>query len=223
VTIEDRGSIRSDGQKTQKNTLSGRKPAYESRAAEFRQALIIWKQTPESMRPSLRALACELGTSHQLLSHYLDGLDKCQAQERAKRLRAEGKPFAAGLVEVFADQVEELRKAAKRGPLNRHQIKILKMLACRGPWAEGAKEILGKCRQMTPEEEKQARAFERKAMFTTAALKHIERIKQAAKRGPLPWRDIEILKVLARGKCAAAKELLEKHASSAEPRPQVPQ
>jgi hypothetical protein len=56
--------------------MSGRKTEQESRATEFRQRLMAWKQTPESQRPSLRALARELGTSHQLLKHYLDGLEK---------------------------------------------------------------------------------------------------------------------------------------------------
>jgi|SRR5579863_968498 len=46
--------------------VRGRKPAYESRAAEFRQRLMVWKGTAESSRPSLRALAVELGTSHQI-------------------------------------------------------------------------------------------------------------------------------------------------------------
>jgi len=76
---------------------------------------------------------------------------------------------------------------------------------------------------MTPEEERQARAAEKAAMFTAAALKNIERIKQEAERGPLPWRDIEILKLLARRKCAGAKELLQKYSKSALSRPQVPQ
>jgi len=35
----------------------GRKPKEESRAEELRQALLAWKQTPEDLRPSLRALA----------------------------------------------------------------------------------------------------------------------------------------------------------------------
>ncbi len=48
--------------------MRGRKPKQESRSAELRQKLIEWKQTPESSRPSLRALARELGTSHQLLT-----------------------------------------------------------------------------------------------------------------------------------------------------------
>jgi hypothetical protein len=76
---------------------------------------------------------------------------------------------------------------------------------------------------MTPEEEKQARAAERKAWFASAARKHIARIRQEAERSPLPWRDIQILKALARGKCAEAKQLLQKYSKTALPRPQVPQ
>jgi hypothetical protein len=122
------------------------------------------------------------------------------------------------------DQIEKLRQAAKRGPLNHWQIKELKLFAKQGlPGAKEAKEILENCRQMTPQEERQARASERNAMFTSAALSNIERIKQEAERGPLPWRDIEILKILARRKCAGAKELLQKYSKSALPRPQVPQ
>jgi len=200
--IEDRGSIGSDEQQrlrpteddksgesqkvpqTTQRAASGRPPAYESRAAEFRRRLIVWKQTPESMRPSLRALAGELGTSHQILVYHLNRLDRWQAQERAKRIRAEGRPFTAALVEVGADTLWRIKQEARRGPLNGHQVKILKLFAKQG--FSGAREILEKCRQMTPEEERQARAAEKAAMFTAAALKNIERIKQEAERGPLP-------------------------------------
>ncbi len=37
--------------------------------------------TAESLRPSLRALARELGTSHQLLNFYLKGSDKWQSKQ----------------------------------------------------------------------------------------------------------------------------------------------
>ena len=47
--------------------MKGRKPKQESRAMEFRRELLAWKQIPEASRPSLRSLACDLGTSHQLL------------------------------------------------------------------------------------------------------------------------------------------------------------
>ena len=120
-----------------------------------------------------------------------------------------------------ADTLWRIKQEARHGPLNGHQVKILKLFAKQG--FSGAREILEKCRQMTPEEERQARAAEKAAMFTAAALKNIERIKQEAERGPLPWRDIEILKLLARRKCAGAKELLQKYSKSALSRPQVPQ
>jgi hypothetical protein len=67
--------------------MSGRKPKTESRADEFRQRLVIWKQTPEFSRPSLRELARQLGTSHQMLNHLLKGLDKWQAQEDWRRVK----------------------------------------------------------------------------------------------------------------------------------------
>jgi hypothetical protein len=37
------------------------------------------------MRPSLRALAREIGTSHQLLNHYLKGLEEWQYEERFRQ------------------------------------------------------------------------------------------------------------------------------------------
>ncbi len=259
MEIEGDKSI-GDSQKTQKSTrlASGRPPKHECRATEFCRELAIWKQTPISLRPSLHALGDKLGTTHQTLSYHLNRLDRWQAEEEAKRLRAQGKPFTAGLVEAIADEfeqikqtpevkrirgraeaegreltfrerleammistrakwIEELRQAASRGPLMSDQFKWLKKLVRQR--LPGAKEILEKCRQMTPEEERQARASERKAMFTSAALNHIARITQEAERGPLPWRDIEILKIFARRKCAGAKELLQKYSKSALPRP----
>jgi hypothetical protein len=59
----------------------GRRPVGESRAPEIRARLIEWKQTPESFRNSLRALAAEMGTSHQLLSFYLQRLEEWQGTE----------------------------------------------------------------------------------------------------------------------------------------------
>lgn len=59
----------------------GRKPVGESRAPEIRARLMEWKQTPESLRSSLRALAAEIGTSHQLLSFYLQRLEEWQGTE----------------------------------------------------------------------------------------------------------------------------------------------
>lgn len=210
--------------------MSGRKPAYESRATEFRQRLSAWRQMPADERPSLRALARELGTSHQLLSHYLDGLEIWRAEEQAKQIRArakaEGREMTmreccdAIITPVRLDQIEKLRKAARRGPLNRHQVQMLKLFAKPGlPGAQSAQEILARCRQMTPEEEKQAGASERAAHFAQT----IERIRRDGERGPLCWQDVERLKYFARRKCVGAKELLERYSKNAEPRPEVPQ
>jgi hypothetical protein len=63
---------------------AGRKPSSGSRAEEFRQRLSAWKRNVVS-RPSLRALARELGTSHQLLSHYLKTRLKWEARDCRRR------------------------------------------------------------------------------------------------------------------------------------------
>jgi hypothetical protein len=80
--------------------MQGRNKKQDSRATEFRGRLMVWKRTPESFRPSLRALARELSTSHALLQHYLNNLEKWQAEEdwrRAREIRAranaEGRPM----------------------------------------------------------------------------------------------------------------------------------
>ena len=62
----------------------GRKPANESRATEIRRALAKWRQIPEEHRPSLRALAAELNTSHQLLCSYLRTLDEWLYRQRSE-------------------------------------------------------------------------------------------------------------------------------------------
>ena len=134
--------------------MSGRKPEAESRSAEFCQRLIVWKQTPESLRPSLRALARELRTSHQLLEHYLDGLEIRQArEEQAKRAR-EYEPI-----------VQSLRARARQ-------------------------------RDLTPWEQEQFLAYERRYMRATAAgmlLRQLENVRQKAKKEPLNWWDIKKL------------------------------
>ena len=139
--------------KESKRAARGRKPRYESRAAEFRQRLIVWKQTPESMRLSLRALAADLGTSHQLLAHYLDGLERWRANEESKRIRerakAEGREMTVRecidsiVTPGLFDQIERIRQEAKRGPLHRLQFKMLEQLAKQG--FPGAQEVLQKC------------------------------------------------------------------------------
>lgn len=75
MRIEVHKRIGSNSQKYAR-LVSGRKRNQESRATEFRRGLIEWKQTPEPSRPSLRALARDLGTSHQLLAFYLKDLEK---------------------------------------------------------------------------------------------------------------------------------------------------
>lgn len=79
----------------------GRKSIGESRATEIRLRLVEWKRVHESMRISLRALAAEMGTSHQLLSFYLKRLNYWQIGEYKRkendiRVRAEceGRPVA---------------------------------------------------------------------------------------------------------------------------------
>jgi hypothetical protein len=62
----------------------GRKPAGESRALEIRLTLAKWRRVPDEQRVSLRALAVELGTSHQLLCSYLRTLDEWLSKERSK-------------------------------------------------------------------------------------------------------------------------------------------
>ncbi len=198
--------------------MRGRKKMQESRATELRQKLVAWKQTPESMRPSLRALAGQLATSHQMLAHYLDGLDRWQAEERAKQIRAraeaEGREMTmreccdAIITPGFYRRIEKLKQAAKRGPLNHWQIKMLKLFAKQG--FAGAKEILGTCRQMTPQEERQARASERAAAFASAAADTIAHLRKESERGPLSEQDVVRLKFFVRRGYPGAKALLQK-------------
>jgi hypothetical protein len=81
--------------------MRGRKTKLESRSAEFRQRLIEWKQTPAAFRPSLRALARELGTSHQLLSHFLSGLEEWRRKRDLARIRTQAKNKNVTLTPAF--------------------------------------------------------------------------------------------------------------------------
>jgi hypothetical protein len=142
----------------------GRKPKQESRAREIRTRLAEWKRAPELSRPCLRALARELGTSHQLLAFYLEGLEKRQAEEyfrEAKEIRAraysEGRDLtqweaqqfracnAAGVGAtvgpMLLDAIKRMRKESERGPLCRQDIKALKIFARQFP---EARELLQK-------------------------------------------------------------------------------
>jgi hypothetical protein len=81
--------------------MKGRKPKQESRAAEFRQRLIEWKQTPVASRPSLRALARELASSHQLLSYFLSGLEEWRREGDLERIRTQAKNKNVTLTPAF--------------------------------------------------------------------------------------------------------------------------
>jgi hypothetical protein len=165
VTIEDQNSVGSDSQKHAR-PLTGRKSAQESRSAEFRRQLILWKQTPGSLRPSLRALARELRTSHQLLAHYLDGLDKWQQEERYRnamremketsdRAQAQGRLLTPleqermitccreGMKATLCLKFERLNCEATRSPLDRKQDKMLRLFARHG--FPGAQDLLQRC------------------------------------------------------------------------------
>jgi hypothetical protein len=63
----------------------GRKQRDQSCANEIRARLAEWKCLPESSRPTLRALAQELGTSHQLLSHFLKNWASYWSKEYKRR------------------------------------------------------------------------------------------------------------------------------------------
>jgi hypothetical protein len=147
----------------------GRKPAIESRAAEFCTRLLAWKQTPEPQRISLRALAIEIGTSHQLLGSYLRRWDKRQAREyrrQAKeiRIRAEAETrsgivtemqrqaqalekaaFQSMIGSVLDDTVRQLKLKTRGNQLSRSELRILRLLSSRG-FCE-AREVLDRIEQ----------------------------------------------------------------------------
>lgn len=135
----------------------GRKLASQSLAAEIRAKLLAWKQTPEPQRSSLPALAAKLGTSHQLLSVYLRGLDNWQKkdyQPRAATIRDLAKAEKRHMTPWEESQVDTLERAAfrrrikslltstlkryeeelgrKAGHLTRTELRLVKMLAQRG-------------------------------------------------------------------------------------------
>jgi len=118
-------NIEDQKEQSRKQDEAGRKPKQESRAIEFRQRLMAWKQTPESSRPSLRALARELGTTHQLLSHYLAGLEEWRRERDLEPFRVNAKarniPLTPGLENRYIAwlrkiEARQARDAAKYGP-----------------------------------------------------------------------------------------------------------
>jgi hypothetical protein len=93
----------------------GRKPASESRAAEIRARLAAWRQILAPQRISLRALAVEIGTSHQLLSFYLKRLDKWQGKEyqrKANEIRARAKAENRPMTQWEESQAVTYERAA---------------------------------------------------------------------------------------------------------------
>jgi hypothetical protein len=73
------------------------------------------EEDAESSRPSLRALARELGTSHQLLSDYLKRLDKWQRKEysrRAEEIRKRAATENRNMTPWEESQVCRLERAA---------------------------------------------------------------------------------------------------------------
>jgi len=135
--------------------MRGRKPKQESRAAEIRAKLAAWKRTPEGAKPSLRTLAREIGTSHQLLSHYLQHWAKWQSKEYRRlaanireSAKAENRSLTAWeehqaraydqtafrwtLVAAMENGLNAIARVAKKGRLGRAEVKILKLMASQG-------------------------------------------------------------------------------------------
>jgi hypothetical protein len=105
----------------------GRKPASESRATEIRIALAKWRQIPEEQRPSLRALAAELKTSHQLLCSYLRTLNEWLAEQKSEEYSRRSREItdradAKGrvLTEAEAELVVRYSRARLRCILDAH-------------------------------------------------------------------------------------------------------
>jgi len=97
-------NIEEQEEQSSKQNARGRKPKQESRAEEFRQRLMAWNQMPVRSRPSLRALARELGTSHQLLKQYLDGLEKWKRDKDLERIRANAKAKGVRLTPEYEEE-----------------------------------------------------------------------------------------------------------------------
>jgi hypothetical protein len=159
----------------------GRKAASESRSTEIRARLLIWKVTPAPKRSSLRALAAELGTSHQLLSVYLNGLNdwqKVNYRRRADAIRAHAETENRDLTLFEQSQISGLERAAFRCmmdslltsslkryesefrrrkilKLTRHALKLFTMLAQHG--FPRAQKLLEKHRINLPQGSKESR------------------------------------------------------------------
>ena len=145
----------------------GRKPGGESRAASIRARLVTWRRDPESQRVSLRALAAELGTSHQLLSFYLRGLDDWQRKDyerQAGEIRDQADAENRLMTPWEESQVRSLEREAyllmidsvlqptlkrlEAGTLSGRELKVVNFLAQRG--VPIAQKILEKHRNNLP-------------------------------------------------------------------------
>ena len=114
--------------------MRGRKPKQESRSAEFRRRLIVWKETPVASRPPLRALARAHGTSHQLLSYYLSGLEEWRREKDLERLRTQAKAKNVTLTPAVEERYlawlrkieeQQAREAARAAQLAREHVALL--------------------------------------------------------------------------------------------------
>jgi len=112
----------------------GRKSRCESRAEEFRQQLNAWKRMPESSRSSLRALARGLGTTHQLLGHYLKRWEKWQGKEhrrQANEIRMRAKAEDRSLTPWEEDRVAAYKRAEFNSMLVAEMDSVLDKMARR--------------------------------------------------------------------------------------------
>lgn len=161
----------------------GRRIASQSRAAEIRSKLLAWKQTPELQKISLRALAVELGTSHQLLRSYLRGLNKWQAKDykcRAEEIRnvawAENRrltpweesraealdrtAFQCMIESALTHALRRYEKELREGKCRAGNLKLVRMLAQRG--FPDAQKVLQKYKfNLPPKQIGNAKSFRR--------------------------------------------------------------
>lgn len=108
--------------------------------------LVAWRQIPETSRPSLRALARELGVSHQLLAYYREGLEGWRWRKELEQFRADAKAknlrltpaverrYLAWLTKMEARRVREAEKAVKWVRKNAALVESLKRLLLSDPW-----------------------------------------------------------------------------------------
>ena len=161
----------------------GRKLVSQSRAGEIRAKLLMWKQSPELQRISLRALAVELRTSHQLLGSHLRSLNKWQAKDykgRAEEIRnlawAENRrltpweesragaldraAFQCMIESALAQALRRYEKELRKGKGRAGNLRPFRMLAQRG--FPGAQNVLQKYKfSLPPKQVGNAKSFRR--------------------------------------------------------------